>query len=258
MELGLKDKRVLISGSSRGIGAAIARAFLAEKARVVVTSRNQDDLEQLKASWLAEYPSSQYLTERCDFTQSGDVEQLAQRLLEQWGGIDIVVSNVGSGKSLPDPIVSEEHFDQVFQLNFNSAIHTARCFYPLLKESRGNLLFISSITGVEALGAPVDYSVAKSATIAFSKNLARKAAKDHVRVNAIAPGNVFFENGTWDHKIKQNSQAVEQMLQSQVPMQRFGTPEEIADSVLFLCSERASFITGTLLRVDGGQTTGLF
>ena len=120
------------------------------------------------------------------------------------------------------------------------------------------MLFIASVAGMEALGAPVDYSVAKTAVIAFSKNLARKAAVDGIRVNCIAPGNIFFEGGSWDKKILEAPEQIKQLIDTTVPMQRFGQPEEIVDAVLFLCSERASFITGSVLKVDGGQTTGIF
>ena len=126
----------------------------------------------------------------------------------------------------------------------------------MLRETNGSLLFISSISGREAFGAPVDYSTAKTAVIAFSKNLARKLAGE-VRVNTIAPGNIFFPEGSWDNKIKLDSKNVESIINA-VPMKRFGTPEEIADSAVFLCSDRASFITGSLLVIDGGQTVGVF
>ena len=110
---------------------------------------------------------------------------------------------------------------------------------------------------MEAFGAPVDYSTAKSAVSALAKNMARKLAQE-VRVNVLAPGNVYFPGGSWDEKIKQDADRVETIIQSTVPMNRFGTPEEMADAVLFLCSERAKFITGSTLVVDGGQTVGVF
>jgi 3-oxoacyl-[acyl-carrier protein] reductase len=127
----------------------------------------------------------------------------------------------------------------------------------MLRESKGCLLFVSSITALEAFGAPVDYSTAKSAVSALAKNMARKLAKE-VRVNVLAPGNVYFSDGSWDEKIKQDPERVKKILASTVPMNRFGTPEEMADAALFLCSERAEFITGATLVVDGGQTVGVF
>ena len=177
--------------------------------------------------------------------------------IKQWGGLDIVVVNVGSGKSVLDPIPSAENFEHVFSLNFDSAVYTAREFYPLLKSSRGNLIFISSIAGLEAFGAPVDYSTAKSAIIALSKNLSRKVA-NNVRVNVIAPGNINFPGSSWDEKIKLDDTKVEDIIKSTGPMKRFGTPDEIADAALFICSERAKFITGSVLVVDGGQTVRVY
>jgi len=127
---------------------------------------------------------------------------------------------------------------------------------PSIKKSRGSIIFISSICGVEALGAPTDYSVAKAALNAFSKNLAKKVGPD-VRVNSVAPGNIYFEGGTWEKKIKENKSMVDVMLENEVPLRRLGKPEEVADAVKFLCSERASFITGATLVVDGGQTRSI-
>jgi 3-oxoacyl-[acyl-carrier protein] reductase len=109
---------------------------------------------------------------------------------------------------------------------------------------------------MEAFGAPTDYSTAKTAIIALAKNMARKLASD-LRVNVIAPGNVFFEGGSWDEKIQQDKKRVDEIIKSTVPMNRFATPQEIADAVIFLCSDRASFITGATLVVDGGQTVGV-
>ena len=118
------------------------------------------------------------------------------------------------------------------------------------------MLFISSITGIEAIGAPVDYSTAKTAVIAFAQNLARKVAPE-VRVNVIAPGNIHFPGSSWEEKIQTDPKIIEQMLQTKVPMKRFGNPQEIADAAAFLCSARASFITGSVMVVDGGQTVSL-
>ncbi len=132
-----------------------------------------------------------------------------------------------------------------------------RATLPMLEASGGCLLFVSSIDGLEAIGAPTDYSVAKSALIAQSKQMARRLAPQ-VRVNCLAPGNVHFSGGSWDEKVREDPQRVESLIQTTVPMQRFGTPAEIAEAALFLCSARAAFITGACLVVDGGQTVGVF
>ena len=117
------------------------------------------------------------------------------------------------------------------------------------------MLFISSIAGVEAIGAPINYSTAKSALIAFSKNLSKKLA-GRVRVNTIAPGNINFPGSSWEEKIKADEKKVKEIINN-VPMKRFGTPKEIANSAVFLSSDKASFITGALLIIDGGQTVSV-
>jgi 3-oxoacyl-[acyl-carrier protein] reductase len=125
-----------------------------------------------------------------------------------------------------------------------------------LEATGGCLLFISSIAALEAIGAPTDYSVAKAALVALSKQLARKLAPN-VRVNSLAPGNVYFPGGSWDEKIQTDPDRVKKLIEATVPMRRFGTTEEIADAAVFLCSARAQFITGACLVVDGGQTVSL-
>ena len=117
-------------------------------------------------------------------------------------------------------------------------------------------MFVSSIAGLEYIGAPVSYSVSKSALISFSKNLSKKLAPE-IRVNVVVPGNIFFKNGTWDKKIKANPDFVENLLKNNVPLKRFGTPEEVAELVYFINSEKASFITGSCIVIDGGQTNML-
>lgn len=133
-----------------------------------------------------------------------------------------------------------------------------REFLPLLEKVSGNILFISSICGLEALNAPIDYSVAKSALQTFSKHLSKKLAYKGIRVNCLVLGNIFFPGGVWDLKMKENADKVNEMLRNNVPLNRFGNPNEIAYASLFICSEYASFITGTVLVIDGGQTNSFF
>ena len=257
MDLGLKDKRVLVTGASRGIGAAIARGFVAEGAKAYIVSRGSEHLYQTEKTLKAEFGKNKVIADQCDCTQPPLLNELNSRIQNKWRGLDIVVANIGDGRSVPDPIPDEDQWKKTWDNNFESALHTARTFLPMLKESRGCLLFIASITAMEAFGAPVDYSTAKTAVAALAKNMARKLAKE-VRVNVLAPGNVYFKGGSWDEKIKQDAKRVEKIIESTVPMNRFGTPEEMTDAALFLCSERAKFITGSVLVVDGGQTVGVF
>ena len=257
MNLGLRNKRVLVTGGSRGIGLEIAKHFLQEGAKVIISSRGQERLTKVENELVEEYGKENILTYICDFTKIKTVSGLAEYVEHQWSGVDIVVANIGNGRSVPDALPDDELWQKTWNNNFESALQTARIFLPMLKKSNGCLLFISSIAGMEAFGAPTDYSTAKSAIIALSKNMARKLAPN-VRVNVVAPGNVYFKGGSWDEEIKHNKKRVDEIIRKTVPMNRFALPQEIADSVVFLCSDRASFVTGVTLVVDGGQTVGVF
>lgn len=258
MDLELRGKRVLVTGSTRGIGRAAAHGFMDEGARVVLTGRNESDLGKAKDELASHYSPADILCHACDFRSPEDIRVLREFIISSWGGLDVLVANVGYGVSLPDPIPPKAHMEEVLAENLHSAVDSAREFLPLVAASKGSIVFVSSIAGVEAFGAPVDYSMAKTALIAFSKNLARKTADQGVRVNCVAPGNVYFEGGSWDMKIKNDPERIRTIIESTVPMKRFAAPGEIADAILFLSSPRASFITGACLIVDGGQTTTLF
>lgn len=257
MDLSLEKKRVLITGSSRGIGAATARSFLREGAKVFIVSRGSKQLYKTQESLISEFGRANIEVDECDCTDPASLNFLKDRVEEEWGGLDILIANVGDGSSVPDDLPDETQWNSTWKNNFDSGLYSVRTFLPLLKKSKGSILFVSSITAMEAFGAPVDYSVAKTALAALSKNLARKLAL-RVRVNTIAPGNVLFEGSSWDIRLKKNPEKINQIINTTVPMKRFGSPDEVADAIVFLCSERASFITGSVLVIDGGQTVGIF
>jgi 3-oxoacyl-[acyl-carrier protein] reductase len=256
MNLGLSNKVVLVTGASRGIGASIAEGFVKEGAHVIIVSRGSDNLYAVEKSLKTRYPNSTIQAEKCDCTDINALKDLKNKLDRIYGRLDVVVSNIGDGVSVQDIIPDDEQWQKTWSVNFDTALYTARTFLPMLQLSRGNILFISSIAGVEAIGAPVDYSTSKTAIVALAKNMANKLS-DKVRVNVIAPGNIMFDGSSWDIKFQKSPQKVDDIIKSTVPMKRFGLPEEIADSAVFLCSDRASFITGSTLVVDGGQTVGI-
>ena len=253
MNLNLENKNFLITGSSRGIGKSIAQSLLSEGANVGLVARSTTDLKKTSKELILNSNTSRIKCWPSDLSEEISVQKLHNDYTQKIKTLDGLVLNVGDGKSLSDPVTSSEQWNKIWKTNFDTSLFTTRIFLPLLKECKGTIIFISSICGVEALGAPTDYSVAKAALISFAKNLARKVAPD-VRVNVVAPGNIFFEGGTWENKIKENEKLVNEMLENEVPLKRFGTPLEVADAVTFLCSDRASFITGSTLVVDGGQT----
>jgi len=153
-----------------------------------------------------------------------------------------------------DKILTKFDWDLSWDTNFISALNSTRVFEEHIKKCNGSITFISSIAGIEYLGAPISYSTAKAALNAFAKALSFKLSPN-VRVNVVAPGNILIENGVWDKKIKNNPEIVNNMINEKVPLKRFGLPKEISDFVLFISSRRASFITGSCFVIDGGQTT---
>ena len=187
MDLDLKEKIFLVTGGSRGIGRAIAKGLLLEGAKVAIIARQDSGVNQAVLDLAQQFGSGQILGLVGDCADANSLSKHISELEKAWGGLDGVVANVGDGRSVPDPVPDAEQWSQVWQTNFETALTTTRSCLPMLQAHQGSLLFISSITGLSALGAPVDYSVAKTAVIALAQNLARKVAPK-VRVNVIAPG----------------------------------------------------------------------
>ncbi|OUU51938.1 MAG: polyketide synthase [Pelagibacteraceae bacterium TMED65] len=256
MDLRLKDKKVIITGGSRGIGLSIANSFLNENAKVWICARGSDDLRIAYEKLTNKFDENRVFASISDCTDRRSLEQLEKSVKDKWNELDIVVANVGNGTSTRDAVPSEEEWEKSWKENFESALFTTRVFLPYLEKSNGCLLFISSIAGLESFGAPTAYSTSKTAIISFAKNISKKLGSK-VRINVLAPGNIYFTGGSWERKFKENKNAVKEMLKANVPMKRFGLPEEVASAAVFLCSQRASFITGSLLVVDGGQTAAI-
>ena len=245
MQINFKDKIVVVVGGTRGIGLAISRSFLELDAIVHIISR-QSNIE-LENILMLEYKNNVFF-HNADSTVESNLQNVANEI----GNFDILVSNVGSGKSDSKSINDSNVWNLSWDINFTSSLNSARVFSQYINNS-GVITFISSIAGIENLNAPTEYSVAKSAINTFSKILSHKLAP-RIRVNAVAPGNIYFKDGTWDLKNAENPQLVSEMIENNVPLKRFGKPEEVADLVLFLSSEKAEFITGSCITIDGGQT----
>ncbi|MFN4276630.1 MAG: SDR family NAD(P)-dependent oxidoreductase [Ferrovibrio sp.] len=253
MELGLAGKLILVSGASRGIGLAIAQAFAQEGARVAMVARMQQPLTEAISSITAR---SEVRGFTADMTRDEEILATLDSVERSMGPIDAAIANVGSGMSQAGHAVPQAEWQRVLSLNLLGATALAAYAIDRLAPRQGSLTMISSIAGLEAVGAPAPYAAAKAGLQAAVKSLARSAGPLGVRVNAVAPGNVMFPGGTWDRKLLENPAGVQAMLQSEVPLRRFAKPEEIADVVVFLASDRASFVTGSTWVVDGGQTRG--
>jgi 3-oxoacyl-[acyl-carrier protein] reductase len=259
MNLNLKGKIVLISASATGLGKGIAEGFLKEEAIVVITDINNDHINSTLSEFSAKYNSDNIHSFHGDLSDESTIAECIDTIIAKLGKIDILIANLGSGRGVQDWKIEESEWDRMMDLNFNAARRLINHTVDHMPEDSGSsIVFISSIAGKEVIGAPMHYSVAKSALIAYSTNLSKKLAQRNIRVNSICPGNIFFKEGTWDIKLKENRDGVLDMLDKTVPLSRFATPEEIGNIVVFLTSEKASFITGSCIVADGGQTVGLY
>lgn len=250
MDLELRGKVALVTGASRGIGLAIAERLSLEGCTVALLARNRAGLDELATRLSG--PTSVHLADMTDpLAAIAAIDEIAR----QWGRLDVLVTNIGSGASVPPGAEKAVEWRRVLDLNLFTATNALESATPLMRAGTGDrsVVCISSICGLEALGAPVTYSAAKAALNATVRGLARPLARDGIRINALAPGNILTTDGTWARKRREDAGAVDAMLEREVALRRLGVPEEIADICAFLASPRAAFITGTTIVADGGQ-----
>ncbi len=254
MDLQLKDKVACVTGSSRGIGRAIAAALLREGALVMVTGRDEATLDDTTASLVKKWGADRVASYAGDLTQDRIVEGCIESVRIRWGRLDVMVANVGTGRGKTGWNLSAEAWEGLLSTNLVASSVIVSKAVPLMRQSGGgSIVLIGSIAGLEASPAPIPYASAKAGLLALNKSLSRELASYNVRVNLVAPGNILFEGGVWDHKRRDDAAGVDKYIQAEVPMKRFGTPEEVADTVVFICSPCASFMTGACVVVDGGQ-----
>lgn len=254
MDLGLSGKRVLVTASSGGIGFAIAERFLEEGAQVMVNGRNQERLNQNVELWRHKYGSEKVYGFCGDITDSETILCCKKKVEEIWNGLDILVPNLGTGKPLCSDKLNPKEWERFFRINLFSAVELIQNFRELLAHGKkANLVLISSIVAYERMSAPYGYAAAKNGVRTLANYLSGDLAEQQIRVNTVVPGNIYFKGGRWEELKEADAEGVQYYIDENVPMKRFGTPEEIADAVVFLASERASFITGAELVVDGGQ-----
>lgn len=252
MDLGLRNKVVLVTGGSQGIGKAIAAAFKKEGARVAIAARSEGDLTSAKdvLELDAAYEG--------DLMNEGNRHRVFSNVVNDFGTIDVLVNNVGGSNG---GFVAETElalFKEAMALNFHSAVDFSKLAVEQMKKNGGgSIVNISSIFGRES-GGKATYNAAKAALISFTKALADEVIKDGIRVNGVAPGSILHPTGNWQRRLDEHPEKMKEFVASEIPGGRFGRPEEVANVVVFLASEQASWVSGATLNVDGGQSKSNF
>jgi 3-oxoacyl-[acyl-carrier protein] reductase len=248
MNLNIADKVALVTGSSRGIGYEIASALHREGCKVAINGLIEEHLD------VAERQFPNCLKVVGNMSDPTDAKKVIEMVLSKFGRLDILVCNVGGGSSVPPGTESLDEWQRVFGLNLWSTTNSVEASKIALAESKGSIVCISSICGLQVIsGAPLTYSVAKAALNAYIRGISRPLALLGVRINGVAPGNILFDGSVWEAKLASDKSGVLGMLEQKVPLNRLGTAKEVADLVTYLASPLSQFATGAIWTLDGGQ-----
>jgi len=252
MNLELQDKVVMVTGASRGIGKAIALGFAEEGAQLSICGRTKETLTNAEEE--IETYGVNVLSTIADVTKGEEAKVFFSNTLARYGKIDVLVNNVGGSRLTSSLEISDQEWHQLLDLNLVSAARMSRLVIPMMQDQKsGVIIMISSIYGREG-GGHITYNAAKAAEISMAKSLAREFAPENIRVNSVAPGSIAFPGGVWAQRQEENPEKIADFVKSDMPLGRFGKPEEIANVVVFLASERASLVTGACMNVDGCQS----
>ncbi len=244
MNKDFKKKNVFITGSSSGIGFGLAKKYLDQGCEVIICSKN---LKKLKlASTLLD--NCFYI--QVDLSKEKEIKKAMNKLRRKFKKIDILICNYGNSNYIKNNL----DFEHAFNNNFFSTVNTVKHVVPFMKKKTGKIVCISSICGLEAIkGAPIAYSVAKSALNNYVKSMSFVLAQRQININSIAPGNIFFKGSIWEKKLKKSKPRIKKYIYDNVPMNKFGNIQEIFELCSYLCSDNC-FSTGATYVLDGGQT----
>jgi|TARA_B100001540_G_scaffold181771_1_gene160330 3-oxoacyl-[acyl-carrier protein] reductase len=243
----LKDKIAMVTGASRGIGAAIAKRLASEGAKVAINYNSSK--EQALQVLSAVQEVSEGMLVQGDVSVQADAEKVLSQVIENWGKIDILVNNAGINRDKLLMRMDASDWDDVMNVNLRGTFLCTKLVLPyLIKQRRGNIVNVSSVVGLSGNPGQVNYAASKAGLVGFTKALAREVASRNITVNALAPG--FITSGGMVDEL--SSDAKETILKK-IPMGRFGTVDEVAECCLFLCSDQSSYITGQVITMDGGM-----
>ncbi len=258
MDLGLTGKVAIVTGSSRGLGLAAARALAADGCSVTISARGEEGLSaarvdiQKTAARGAEVAAFQG-----DLADPDGIEALFERTLRTFGRLDILVNNLGLAGGAGLVETTDEEWQAAFDQTLFPAIRASRRAVPeMRRQGGGSIIMIASIYGRES-GGRMTYNAVKAAEISLGKSLAQQLARDNIRVNSVAPGSILFEGGSWHRRQQADPQAIAEFIRRELPFGRFGRPEEVGALVAFLASAKASWISGACVPVDGCQSRSL-
>jgi len=254
MDLGLRERVAIVTGSSRGLGKAAAVALAAEGARVVLNGRTEATLAETAQEIRAAGGTVEPVV--ADVSTEAGCNTLVEQAITAFGQVDILVNNAGGGS--PVGLTSPDaDWANVIDWMFWPALRLTRLVAPAMRERKqGVIVMIASIYGRE-LGGSASYQTIKSAQLSLGKSLAKELAPDNVRVVTIAPGSIRFPGGSWARRTQADPEAMDRFIAQEMPLGRFGRAEEVGEVVAFVCSDRASLITGACIPVDGCQSRSL-
>jgi 3-oxoacyl-[acyl-carrier protein] reductase len=258
MDLGMKDKVVLVTASSKGIGYAVAEAMLAEGARVAISSRNEESIKKA-ADTLSQNGKYDVFYAPADLSNPNDVDRLMDQVFNHFGRVDILICNTGGPKTTDFVNTGFEDWKNGIDMMLYPVLKMTERVIPKMKENKwGRIIYMTSTWVKQPQKGGVISTMARSAISGLSKHLSNELASDNILVNQVLPGPI------WTDRSKEISsrlatsrgvpvEVIKEEIAEEIPLGRYGTAEEVANAITFLASEKASFITGASLQVDGGQ-----
>ena len=264
MDLGIKGKAAVVTGASRGIGRETARQFLEEGVRVVICGRNAETLERTRAE-LAQQTGGEIHAVVADMTKPADIARLIETATQKLGGVDILINNAGQMYSGRFAVMTDEGLKEQLETKLFGFLRAIRLVYPQMKARRwGRIVNLIGGVGKEPDPYMFGSGITNSGLLNITKSLSTEFGEDNVLVNAVCPGwvatNLWQRNaqGLQEELGVKSEEEARRLAARKNSLGRFGKPEELANAIVFLCSERASYITGVSLNLDGGRLKGLW